>query len=233
MVAVQQVAYSSFGDEQNRAMRNQKCLRKFAQDALERRTVLYDHAPLAGLVPDGVLRFTMLRRPRPRLVSHIKDWRRFPERQIETFPPQKREAATRVQTQSVSEFISYILSTSSPVRLFFDNYMVRAIAENRIGHLAQDTENAEMLLPIAMDVLSKEFEIVGILEQEEQTRRRLAKLMNWVAPFDLPRLNQTTEDSALSVEIKEAAPMLAKATEHDERLYQHALHLFETRIATR
>lgn len=223
---IQLKAYSAHEDELIRPIRNRLRLKGYAQKIMEVRDGLHDHAPLARFVPEGTFRFTMLREPEARLWSQIKDWKRLSENDFAHNAPPIKKVIQACIDWPVPKFLSEIHSLPQFALQFTDNHLVRVIAETRVGHGAIGPVDTERLLPIAMEVLQEDFELVGLLEETAGTQRILAEQMGWFPPGDVPHRNATKSSSIPASERQEAKPFIEPLIRHDLRLYELARDLY-------
>ncbi len=224
---IQITAYSSFAGEKPRSIQERKRNKSFATAIFSERDLLHDHSGLACLVPQDVFRFTMLRKPVDRLISQLKDFRRLEPHQYAHHQPNIREIHSDIKKLPLTDYLEKHALKNGPFRHFFDNYLVRAVSQNRIGILSNDHHDAGAFLPTAIETLDKDFEFVGILEQKQMTWKLLSAFLGWAPPQDWPVLNKTDPDSSSQKEIEAAKDILAELTKYDETLYRHACRLFE------
>jgi hypothetical protein len=224
---VQIAAYSSFAEEQNHSIRERKRKQAFANTIMAERDLVHDHSALACLVPQGTFRFTVLRSPLDRLLSQVSDFRKLKPHNYAHHPPAIRQVHTDINIMPLGEYFEKHALENGPFRHFFDNYMVRAIAHNRVGVLCNDHADASIFLPIAIETLDKDFEFVGLLEEDRMTRTLLAASLGWAPVSNWPILNRRGLDAALQKEVDEAGDILTRLTEWDQKLYDHARFLFQ------
>lgn len=229
-VSIQKSHFDGYLDEPNVALRDKQRLRGFTEEIMRERDMLHDHGGFARYVPAQTQRVTLLRDPRLRLISQYKDWRTLEEDSIAGAGPKIRHVFKACQSLPLKQFLEDYALTVDPAYHFMNNYMVRAIAMNRIGFLAQAHCDAKDMLPIAMDVLAEDFELVGVLGDEMAFRAALSHEMGWCPPSALPHANprnfDSTEDAnRFGNDLKECAQIIEKLTCHDQRLYAFAQEL--------
>ncbi len=224
---IQLKAYSAHEDELIRPIRNRLRLKGYAQSIMEARDGLHDHAPLARFVPEGTFRFTMLREPEARLWSQIKDWKRLSESDFAHNAPPIQKVIRACIDWPVAKFLSSIHSLPQFALQFTDNHLVRVVAETRVGHGSIGPVDTERLLPIAMEVLQEDFELVGLLEDTAGTQRTLAQQMGWYPPTDVVHRNATQSSIVSDAEIEAAKPFIEPLIRHDLRLYEFAAELYQ------
>ncbi len=225
---IQLAAYAGFGDEPNRHLRERRRKRAFAASILAARDLVHDHAALAGLVPAGTFRMTVLRRPVDRLLSQLADFRRLKPHDYAHHPPEVRQVHADIHDMEIGPYLEKHALSAGPFRHFFDNYMVRAIAHNRLGALCNDLPDAGALLPAAIETLARDFDLVGVLEREFALRQRLARAFGWAPPTGWPVLNRGRPDEALQRQQDDARDILEHLTAADMRLYRTACELSGT-----
>ncbi len=224
---IQIAAYSSFTEEENHSIRERKRKQAFANAIMAERDLVHDHSALACLVPQGTFRFTVLRSPLDRLLSQVSDFRKLKPHDYAHHPPAIRQVHSDINIMPLGEYFEKHALKNGPFRHFFDNYMVRALAHNRLGVLCNDHADASIFLPIAMETLDKDFEFVGLLEEDRMTRTLLAATLGWAPVSDWPILNRRSLGAALQKEVDEAKDILAELTKWDQQLYDHAGFLFQ------
>jgi len=224
---IQIAAYSSFTEEENHSIRERKRKQAFANAIMAERDLVHDHSALACLVPQGTFRFTVLRSPLDRLLSQVSDFRKLKPHDYAHHPPAIRQVHSDINIMPLGEYFEKHALKNGPFRHFFDNYMVRAIAHNRLGVLCNDHADASIFLPIAMETLGKDFEFVGLLEEDRMTRTLLAASLDWAPVSNWPILNRRSLGAALQKEVDEARDILAELTKWDQQLYDHARFLFQ------
>lgn len=224
---IQLAAYSSFTEEPLHSVRERKRKQAFASAIYSERDLVHDHSGLACLVPKGTFRFTVLRNPVERLSSQLRDFRRLKPHNYAHHSPAIREIHSDISTLPLRQYLEKHARKNGPFRHFFDNYMVRAIAHNRVGVLCNDFHDASAFLQVAIETLEQDFEFVGLLEEEQKTREILAASLGWAPQNSWPVLNKNKAGSSSSEELEDARDILAELTAMDERLYSHARDLFE------
>ncbi|WP_423378370.1 hypothetical protein [Burkholderia sp. LMG 32019] len=200
--------------------------RALATSAFYWSRIVHSHVPMRQFVPPGTLSFTVLRNPVNRVLSQISDWRRLGPADHANASVPYRECMEDAQRMRVKPFLEKHGRRFG--RLLLDNYMVRALAASRIGMLATKVEDAANLLHVALDALEQDFDIVGLAEHDEQTRRIICAKLGWCPAASIPFLNRTDSASRMRDEADEAQALLAELTEHDARLYARAEKLFDT-----
>ncbi len=224
---IQLKAYTAHEDEPIRPIRNRLRLKGYAHSIMQARDGLHDHAPLARFVPEGTFRFTMLRDPEARLWSQIKDWKRLSECDFAHNAPPVKKVIQACIDWPVPKFLAAIHSLPQFALQFTDNHLVRVVAETRVGHGSIGPVDTEKLLPIAMEVLQEDFELVGLLEDTAGTQRALAQRMGWYPPTEVTHRNATQSSSISDAEMEAAKPFIEPLIRHDLRLYELATELFQ------
>ncbi|WP_321791119.1 hypothetical protein [Burkholderia pyrrocinia] len=200
--------------------------RALATSAFYWADIVHSHVPMRQFVPPGTLSFTVFRNPVNRLLSQISDWRRLGPADYANVATPYRECMEDAQRMRVKPFLEKHGHRFG--RLLLDNYLVRALAASRIGMLATKIELASDLLPVALDALGQDFDIVGLTEHDEETRRIVCAKLGWCPAASIPFLNRTDSASRMRDEADEAKALLAELTEHDARLYACAEKMFDT-----
>ncbi|WP_412022436.1 hypothetical protein [Burkholderia cepacia] len=199
--------------------------RALATSAFYWADIVHSHVPMRQFVPPDTLSFTVLRNPVNRLLSQISDWRRLGPADYASVATPYRECMADAQRMRVKPFLEKHGHRFG--RLLLDNYLVRALAASRIGMLATRIERAADLLPVALDALEQDFDIVGLTEHDEETRRIVCTKLGWCPAASIPFLNRTDSAVRMQDEVDEAKTLLAELTEYDARLYACAEKLFD------
>ncbi|MCA8407269.1 hypothetical protein LGN09_20400 [Burkholderia cenocepacia] len=200
--------------------------RALATSAFYWSDIVHSHVPMRQFVPAGALSFTILRNPVNRLLSQISDWRRLGPADFSNLAAPYRECIEDAHRMRVKPFLEKHGLRFG--RHLLDNYLVRALAASRIGLLATKIERIGDMLPLALEAIEQDFDIIGLTERDEDTRRIICARLGWCPAASIPFLNRTDSASRMRDELDEAGGLLAELTQYDARLYARAEKLFDT-----
>lgn len=199
----------------------------FADALFKVRDLNHSHLGISSQVPAGTFRFTVLRRAQDRLLSQVRDYRRLSEHSLATANKAARQAIKDAKAMPLRAYLEKHSQQEHRHHLYLDNYMVRAIAHNRVGLMARDTSDTMQLLPVALDVLEQDMEFVGILEQGTANNAVLTTALDWMPVTYVPVLNQTSRALLDEDEVHDAQDVISRLTAQDTILYQAAIDLFK------
>ena len=225
---IQTGAFSKHGGPGNGFQIERLKMISFAQDVFAARDVMHDHAGVADYVPEGAFRFTVLRDPETRLISQIRDYRRLSKTDWPHYAPEVQKMLADSASLSVADFLESYGHYQRPHGTFFDNYMVRVLAHNRVGSLAYQHENAADLVPNALDALRMSFDLVGLLEEADETNRIIASVLGWAPQSRAPHLNLAEENTGEGQPLDDARTraLIERCTRHDQLVYEEGKTLF-------
>ena len=190
--------------------------------------IVHSHIPLLPYAPGATFCFTMLREPASRVLSQISDWRRLmPFDRAKTQPAMQQCLSDAIELR-VAAFLAK--HAGGIARQLVDNYMVRALAANRLGRQVLATENASGLLEIALETLETKFDLVGIAERDFDTRNCLSAALGWAPSREIARINDSGSSQRLGEEIDEARSIVNDITREDAKLYARARQLFDQKL---
>lgn len=229
--ALQQDVQRRYDGITDRAPLQMQIKSDLASGAFHNRDLLHDHAALACHVPNGTFRMTVLRDPVDRLLSQWRDFRRLTPAHIAHYPPPIKAMFADIHRLDLRDFLTIYGRHGAPLGEFFNNYMVRAIADNRIGAAAYHEPDAGQLVGLAQDVLRHDFDCVGDLARDGEISQMVSAAMGWPPMGLIPATNITDKSTLSKQDILAAGPMIAACTRHDATLYALAQSLHQAGLA--
>jgi hypothetical protein len=211
----------------NPYMKHRDKVQSFASYMFETRDLTHTHLGLVCRAPPGTFRFTMLRNAQDRLLSQVRDYRRLSPQSMATANPIALRAIKDAKAMPLRAFLVKHSEQAQGHHIYFDNYMVRALAYNRLGLLAERIDDAQQILPVALDVLEQDMDFVGILEHGTANNAVLSSVLDWMPVTYVPVLNQTSRALLDADEVQDAQDVIKRLTAQDAILYEAGTKLFE------
>ncbi|SFR42956.1 hypothetical protein SAMN04488005_1843 [Yoonia tamlensis] len=225
--AKQKQIFGEQSEEGSPYMNHRAKVRRFASSIFENRDLTHTHLGLVCRAPAGAFRMTMLRNAQDRLLSQVRDYRRLSAQSMATANPIALRAIKDAKAMPLRAFLIKHSDQVQGHHMYFDNYMVRALAYNRLGLLAERVEDVQQILPVALDVLEQDMDFVGILEQGTANNAVLASALDWMPVTYVPVLNQTSRALLDADEVQDAQDVINRLTAQDALLYEAATDLFD------
>ncbi len=204
--------------------------RELAAVSFYRAPAVYTHRAFIDQAPPDTFRFTVLRRPVPRVISQVADWRReFADGHYiasEGIGDAVRDAATL----RLKDFLER--HATSTLAHYFDNYQVRALAATAGNPEPWRSRHVGNLLERAKHALRDDYEAVGLTERMRETRELICSRLGLVPDAVGAGDRNVTRGARVSDdEIHEAADILRKLTVFDEEAYSFAESLLEKKLS--
>ncbi|MFK4808583.1 hypothetical protein ACI3KW_00075 [Devosia sp. ZW T5_3] len=182
------------------------------------------HRTLWKGLPPSTFRFTIIRKPRDRLLSQIADWRREANAGHVTGNIEE-VAIDKASKMSLRDFLEEFKATDAVG--FIDNHQVRALASPTTAGVFS-SRDAGALLQNAIDNVVAEYFLVGIAERMVETRAVIASRLG-VVPDDVAggMRNVTGRSNISAEEIDDASDILDELTRYDDELYAFCSRRFD------
>jgi hypothetical protein len=182
--------------------------------------VLHGHSCGLALRHPSAYRFVILRDPTTRLLSFLRDWRRFQLDEVEAMLGEKGQWRRDALRLDASAFIAVHAATPSFRRLSQAHALLEAAALALPEAALRSTG-----LELARFALDELFDTVGVFEDLSSIVRSIARGVGAAPPVELGRANAGRADPSLDALSPEAQAMLREAWADDYVLHEHAARL--------
>ena len=189
--------------------------------------VVYSHAPIGRYMPTGTFRFTILRNPVERIVSQITDWRRLTAGHTTELAASFGEMIADTNRLSLRDYLQR--HGWGEGRMHLDNYMMRALAEGRLGRSMSPHNDIDALLEIALFSLEHDYDLVGLTECHDISHNAICAAIGLPPAGEIPILNRSDTGRDIAAEVADASDVLDLLTRSDWILYRRARALFDQR----